>query len=253
MKPIDMKTLFIGISTLAFLTLNASAIITLTAVGVYDPAGPNNVDTSAGGSSVGTYATLFANAFTSNSGGVLDFENRNPSTNPLTDTTLSVIYGQTGINSMTISRPGTGKYQFDNAPTTVGTPISGNMYMRSETENFFVFNFSSGLTAVGFTVLSRNSTRTIQATVTYLEGGTEVISGELINTSADDTFFGFTAPGGKTIGSLRIEATATGAADDNRFFAIDDLGFVVANPVPEPSVVGLGGIGLLALLRRRRR
>jgi hypothetical protein len=247
-----MKPFLLGLSSLAFSAGFAHAAITLTAVGVYDPAGPNDVDTSAGGSSVSTYATLFSDAFNSNSGGVLNFENRDPSTNPLTDTTLSVIYGATGINSMTISRPSSGRYQFDNAPTTVGTPISGNMYLRSETENFFVFNFSSGLTAVGFTVLSRNSTRTIQATVTYLEGGTDVISGELINTSGDDTFYGFTAPVDKTIGSLLIQATATGASDDNRFFAIDDLGFVVANPIPEPSVVGLGGIGLLAMLRRRR-
>jgi len=160
-----------------------------------------------------------------------------------------------GSNTLTINRiGGTGNFQFDNSPVTLGTPISGTMYLRSDTENFHTFSFVTGLSSVGITVLSRNSSRTIQATVTYFETGTGVISSELVSAGAgvDDTFFGFTAPVGKTIQSLKVEATATGSTEDpvNYFFAVDDLGYVIA--VPEPSAACLGGLGLLAMFRRRR-
>lgn len=258
-----MKSLFYGAAVSVVSAFSASAAITVPTTGVYDvTANPNAVDTVAGIGAVTTgsaaetalnnYKNLFSTAFSTNMGGVIQFDGFSGS--PVIQNTMTTTYGSNTLNITRIG--GTGNFQFDSSPTTLGTPISGTMYLRSESQNFHTFNFSSGLSAVGFTVLSRNSSRTIQATVTYVEGGTEVISGELVSAGAtvDDTFFGFTAPTGKTIQSLRVEATATGSTEDpvNYFFAIDDLGYVVAVPEPSTGLISMAGALLVMVANRRR-
>ncbi len=261
------RTLPASVAFLALSCISGSAAVALNTVGVYDPAGANAVDTVAGlgavtaGSpaqtSLAAYSAAFAAAFAANTGGVVNFEaftaevgDSTPTTNP----GMTISYGITVSTSLGITRP-VGNYQFDSSPTTLGTAISGTNYLRAEADPSHVFNFSTGLSMVGITALSRNSSRTISATVTYFEGGSDVISGEVVAAGAgiDDTFFGFTAPAGKTISSLTLTPTASGSTETplNFFFAVDDLGFVVA--IPEPSVALLGVAGLGLMMGRRRR
>jgi len=261
------------VSTLALAT-SLHAAISVPTTGVYDStSNANVVDAVAGvgvvsgGSAAETalnnYKSVFATAFANGRGGVIQFDGWVPEAGDTTPTINNAMTTTFGSGVLNISRiGGTGNFQFDSSPTTLGTAISGTMYLRSETENFHTLSFSQGLSALGFTVLSRNNSRTIQATVTYFEGGTDVISGEYVGVDGsptanadklDDTFFGFTAPTGKTIQSVKIEATDAGNSDTpkNFFFAIDDFGYVVA--VPEPSAAGLALLSAVGLLARRRR
>lgn len=251
---------------LVSLAARSLAAIAVPVTGVYDDStNANSVDAvagvglvsagSAGETALNGYKSLFAGAFASNTGGVIRFDGWSAEAGDATGTLNSAMSATYGLGStLSITRP-TGEYQFDNSPAidALGAPISGNMYLRTSGESFHILNFGTPLSAVGITVLSRNFSRTVLATVTYLNGTTATISNETVGAGAnlDDTFFGFTAPAGNAIVSLRLETTASGDVNNN-FFAIDDLAFVTS-PIPEPSVALLGTTALAGFAIRRRR
>ena len=62
---------------------------------------------------------------------------------------------------------------------------------------------------------------------------------------------GFQAPGGGSSANITVEQASQGTTGLPGF-SITSLTFDVVSPVPEPSATLLGGLGMLALLRRRR-
>lgn len=242
-----MKTPFLLLAGI-LAPLTHAAVVTTS--GIYD--GPattaNDVDATAPGSTdLATFKLAIAAAYANNTGGVITFDNLSGS---FLDTSMSTLFGVSEVNQMTITRTtGQGSYFFE-LNTAVGSPISGGMYLRNQGTTggasvAHTFNFSVPLSQIAFTAISRNAARTVTATVTYAEGGTAVLTDSLTGTAlADDTFFGFIAPEGKTITSMVIDA-GTG-----NFFAIDDLAFIA---IPEPSAGALAISGLAGLLLRRRR
>ncbi len=231
----------------------ASAVVTVTAVGVYDSTSNGNaVEASA----VGDYTALragFESAFVAGTGGIINFDNNTGTSSGL----ITVTYGGGSLN---IGRVNDGSGILMNSVATIqATPISGSSYYRLG-GNPNGFNFSTPLSSFGFTVLSRSTARNISVTVTYSDlttynlisaysvGKNTAITGTpapadylVSDASGPDTFFGFQAPEGKYITSITISG-------DNP--VIDDFGFVT---VPEPSVSLLGIAGLAGFLIRRRR
>jgi hypothetical protein len=255
MKPVDMKPLFIGVSTIVFSALHASAAINLITTGVYDEAvNTNAVDATAPGSSgtLATFKTNVATAYANNTGGVITFDNivMPPSSGGTftQDSSLSVTYGLSASNILTITHNSTGgDFQFQEN-TAVGTAISGASYLRNAGPGAGVgshnYIFSTALTELGFTILSRSGARTVTATVTYENGQTASLTDTMANgVGVDDTFYYFTA------GASPIKSLFLVSSTNTEFFSIDDIGFIT---VPEPSSMLLGAVGMLALFRRRR-
>lgn len=244
---------------------SASAAIITSASGVYDEQTTqlNAVDQTAttptSGSvvlvSLAQFKTDVSAAYASDMGGVVNFDDVTTATS--NQSQIDVKYGQS--QNLTLAMTGT-SYQVDmSAKATIGAePISGATYLRNgASSGIQSFVFSAPLSEVGFTVLARIGARSITATVTYDDNTTGAIGPFSVATvsgsgatSSPDTFFGFAAPTGRNIKSLSVSAGA------NNFFVIDDIGFVTAAPVPEPSTLALGAVALLAgfvIARRTKR
>ena len=255
-------TTALATATLALVGPAACAAIVTTTSAVYDsPAQANAVDQTATTPTAGIVALVSLNQFAldvaaasaAGTGGVIHFDDVAGPTASQQD--IQARYGPGNTRTLTLTNPnyngsttaGAG-YQIDMAALdTIGaTPISGSIYLRSNGTNVHAFNFSSPLSEVGFTVLGRSAARSVTATVTYDDNSTGSIGAVAIPATgtATDTFFGFAAPTGRTIKSLRVDP---GPSD---FIVIDDLGFVA---VPEPTSLALAGIAGLGLLTRRRR
>jgi hypothetical protein len=255
--------------TMLLLTASAQAAFTTVASGVYDSTNQaNTVDVNASGTAnnvttqtLTAFNTKLSTAVTATLGGVVNFDDITVDSSTLQDT-ITVTYG--GSKILNITQP-TAQYQMDMGSLTAinATPISGSRYLRSGDANGNqVYNFSTPLTDVGITVLARTGARTITATVTYDNATTGTLTGVAIAsyptstgtapiaTSTPDTFFGFTAPTGRTITGLTLSAGA------NNYFVVDDLAFIVSpTAIPEPgtwAVVIAGVFGGAGLYRRRR-
>lgn len=249
-------SLALFLPTLLATNLVSNAALTFTATGIYDEnSNTNTVEHVAGAASgdltsFNNFKNFIAQEHAAGRGGVIDFESWTGTDSPSSFNTMDVLYGVNLSSTLTISRTfanGTpnGNFTLRNTDyATIGTPISGEYALRSNTAGH-LYNFSVGLSDLAFTVLSRSGARTITPTLTYSDGTTEVMSDTLIPTGSgnNDTFFSFTAPEGKSIVHLYL------TAGSNSYFDIDDLAFVV---VPETSVLGLGILGAIPLLRRRR-
>jgi hypothetical protein len=257
---------FYSIDLLAFVAAagvqSATAAFSVTVSPEYDSlsnansvdsvAGLGSVDLTPASSHLASYYSIFSSAYAANMGGVINFDNIAMSSADRIDTTLSVSYGVDSVLTITTS-PNYGEYQFQTA-AVVGTPISGATYLRAKIgsvsggSGFHTFNFSNALSHLAFTALNRTDmSRSITATVTYDDDTTGTLSDTVAGSPSpsDDTFFGFTAPDGRTIKRLVI------SGGSGNFFAIDDFAFVVA--IPEPSIILTGGLAGLVLLARRRR
>lgn len=251
-----------------FLAVSAQAAIMVTVTsGTYDEQTVqlNTVDhdtfsDSAGTNTVthvslATFKTDVSTAFTNNTGGVINFDDV---TNNTSWDSISATYGASHASTLNITPDGVVDVGYQIAfIAAVGTPISGANYLRDVppgggTNPTQTFNFSIGLSELGYTVLARNASRDVTATLTYSDASTGVFGPYTVvtntgsgDTSSPDTFFGFAAPSGLTITQLVISAPTS------EFFAIDDLAFVA---VPEPSIfaMALGGFGILIGLQRIR-
>lgn len=105
------------------------------------------------------------------------------------------------------------------------------------------FTLSTNLLTVGIFNTDRNdSGRLPVLTVNYLLGGSASTSGATAN---DVYFHGLSGTEANPIVSFSLT--------QNNFIRYDDLGFVVASSVPEPSRALLLMLGATGLLVRRRR
>ncbi len=103
--------------------------------------------------------------------------------------------------------------------------------------------FGDRVTQVGFGILSRTHASypaDIRVTAAFSDGTTEAVTSNIGNArGTDDTFFGFTAPAGKSITNLLLESfnPGTTTAKSTRI-AWDDLGFITT-PTGLPYLTGL--------------
>jgi PEP-CTERM motif len=136
----------------------------------------------------------------------------------------------------------------DPAPTGYGTAISGNAL--DGTNGPVMFTFSSALNLSNFGVRLDNSTQgNIQQTGGNPAFGTNILfydaADHLIGfIGVDQTVAGFSVADIGTYNSVSKLILPSGAFYDNMSFN--------AQAVPEPSAIGLAGLGILALLKRRR-
>ncbi|MCO5053305.1 MAG: hypothetical protein M9920_13510 [Verrucomicrobiae bacterium] len=99
---------------------------------------------------------------------------------------------------------------------------------------------------VGLVILSRNNTQyplDIRVTATFSDATTEVATANVGKTSGgDDTFFGFTAPDGAAVVSLRLQSFESGTeTPKNTRICWDDFGFITGAPssTPIPVITGV--------------
>jgi hypothetical protein len=266
---------------LALLTANASAaIVTYTTTGVYDPvAGGNSVDTNSSGNAIGSvlptdyegFKSAVASAFSAGSGGVIDFDlpnGMNANANSQLDGFSGSFAGGTKTlvvtNTNAASDNQLNHSTFTSIATTSGT--RGLLPTNSATTAFrLIFAPISGagalpgevVTQAAFTLLSRDAKAQNALVEWFIDGNTvtPVFSDTesfLAGQSTDDTFFSYIAPTGSAITSVRITYDTTNLIASDDRLAIDDLGFITAVPVPEPTTVFLllGGVGCWAVRRR---
>lgn len=112
------------------------------------------------------------------------------------------------------------------------------------------FTANAGVLAAGFT-FARNTAATTATTwnVSFYDGAT-LLSAQTIGAGTAQTvaaLFGYIAQPGEEITRIVVGGSGSAYNDKNHF--LDDFGFA---PIPEPGAALLGGLGLLALLRRRR-
>jgi hypothetical protein len=279
-----MKQKLIPCSIAAYLVVAAtntpSAHAAITATGTYDELTiqANAVDfnmaysgnatwTTGIGQTLGSSQIIAAAAFiaqveaaaTVGMGGVIDFDNGSLDST----TSLTVNFAaNTKSLSLTNRAENGGSYSIG-TDISNRTPISGTSYLgRSGTPHFdFDFGGFTGfdtaekITAVGVTLLGRNGTggNSNWRVIGFYTNGTDSGSSSTFRTlntntgnATNDSFSGIAAPDGYWLTRIRIHS------DNNVFTSIDDLAFVTSI-VPEPSTTLLGGLGALALLRRRRR
>lgn len=98
--------------------------------------------------------------------------------------------------------------------------------------------------AVFYGYLSDGSANLVSVTATFNDATTAFY--EATANSREYTFVGFAAPDGKFITSIQVTETNAGG-----WLGYDDVTIVTS--VPEPSAALLGGLGALAILRRRQR
>jgi hypothetical protein len=249
-----------GFSLLAIAHQSAFAVAT---VRTYDEnvIAKNTVDFTAAGSSmtVAQFTSTVATAYDQNQGGVIDGQ---------------VVTGQTSNATFGVSQSRTINF---NIPTNwaIGLASStaasisgdGNWYtsFSDATRPRVQFDFPNAVTGtanerlvqMGVTVLSSgtNVLGSVEGRVTFSGGGLQILTEQVpLGVGTHDTFFGYIAPAGQWITRLELSAYNNGQTINTMGF--DDLGFVTAVVVPEPSCVALlafGLVGLLPAYRRRRR
>jgi hypothetical protein len=212
----------------------------LRTTGVYDESAvqANAVDTEASGNDVtlAQFKALLSAAYDSDRGGVIDFEGTGFSTN----SGIEADYGANGTQTLILSVGPNNVKGFGDAWGGVdadATPTSFTRVLRGS--KAWDFEFSTGLTAVGVTVLPRAG-GTIDAII-ELEDGSRITKATGISIG-DDVFFAYTASASNPIVGLELD-------NHGQFNELDDLAFVV---VPEPGTLALLGLGGLAALARRR-
>ena len=276
---VKLSSITAGLALAATACTALGAAATFNTVGALDP--NNGVATTAAGTvtitdaasntatngvTFASFSTLVSSAYASDTGGVVNFEQANVTTGNLPNTTIgdsaansvTALYGTSLSNSLSFYRsdaattPTVAIDYNTNQGAYLASGATGGGYLGVQGASNYSLTFSPGIVDFGITFLPRADAakRTSQFVVHYSDSSTTTSSTETTNPtgqSANEIFFGFSAPTGLTISSIDSINPAA-----SRF---DDLAFVVSAPVttPEPaslSVLALGGLGLLA--RRRR-
>jgi len=244
---------------------------TFTTVGVYDADPSNTVDTDFGGT-LPQFTNTILDAFNNNQGGVVDFESgfSGPfgSGNPL-PVPFTVDFGVAQSKTLSISSSADVVVFNNDTAGQVDTISGSNNLLTDGSVVAFTLAFdgitgglsNEAVTSVGFTILSRDTvaaggpaTSIAQITANFSDGNSQTVQ-DMIDApiGTDDTFFQFLAPSGHSITSLSFDNLDTTSVDEfKKRLPIDDFAFITA-PVPEPSTAGLLAIGLVGLLRKRRR
>ncbi|HYE21040.1 MAG TPA: PEP-CTERM sorting domain-containing protein [Tepidisphaeraceae bacterium] len=216
-----------------------------------------NALSSTAANDVAGFTGLVATAFDNGAGGVVNFEtasNDNPdgftaaygtgkvlavaSSTNVNHTTLSTLTVISGTQGLIPTASATTAWRLSFGGITGGDP-------------------GEAVVQAGFTLLSRDAKTQVARVEWFIDGDTTTAAftdDETITQpkSFDDTFFGYTAPAGSAITSVRISFDTTGLVASDDRLGIDDLGFITA-PVPEPATVSLLALGAMPLLGRRRR
>ncbi len=209
-------------------------------------------------------------------GGVLNFDaqlNTDDQNLPGISSPISLDYGSKNLSVSYTTADSSAAIRQGNlsnrTPISAGngaTPGFAMTFVNETTNSDATFTFGAitggdpgeGVTSVGLTFLSRTSRDygDVIATATFSGGGsasssvaTTGVNGSF-TAGTNDTFFGFIAPTGETITSLKIDPTSTVG------YSIDDLAFITtatSAPIPEPASVMLLATGTMMLLGRRRR
>lgn len=156
----------------------------------------------------------------------------------------SIALGDNAIPNPSTFDDGTYSYELSTTSTFYGLDGGGSDRWLSVFDGFgnLVFNnFGSDVTAIGgyfFATDLSGSPTSAQVTAT-LNNGEQL----QLTTSSSTNFFGFTTTA--PITSLTVVTT------NNDYVTVNDL--IVGTAIPEPVTVGLGLVGLMGLVARRRR
>ena len=254
---------FAAATALVGFAAGANAAVTYNTVGVYDEQvnQTNAVDRTASGD-LNQFKLDVAAAFTLNRGGVINFDLPNgANANALNNgTAIEASYGAAPGKVISI----TPNVLLNHTSFSSLTPISGvagasrGIIPSVTNQNSLTLNVGTitggepgeALTQVGFTILSRNTTVTTTASVTFSGGGSTVTAIAFPSgTGSNDTFVHFAAPTGESITSISLDFA--GPSADSRL-GVDDFGFITS-PVPEPGSLAALAVGAGATLLRRRR
>ena len=222
---------------------------TQTVVGTIAP-GPNAIEKSATTMTLATFQGAVGTAFTNGVGGVISF----PTAVPAATTQIRGNYGTNGrrmqiTTSVTMQNITSSTFGVASTPNATTSSSDQSDY----TLTLGLFDTNSGLPVVGraiqqvgFIILSRNSAAypiDLKVTATFSDNSTQVVTSPIgAGLGADDTFFGFTAPAGQGVTSLRFQSFSPGTPTPvvNRI-GWDDFGFITgASAVtPAPQIVNL--------------
>lgn len=219
-----------------------AASILENTVGVINTNNKSPILEAAGNSlNVTSFASNIATAFASNTGGVWNFDGANFLVN--VGETITLNYGTSAANAEVLTLSSGNNINQANTGTTEGTSggPAGSMLGLGGDASTRTFTLSTPLLTLGIFNTDRNdASRTSSLTVTFLDNSTASTSG----TNADDYYFhGLSGTAENPIVSFSLS--------QSNFVRYDDLGFVV---VPEPSsaMCLMGGVGMFALMRRRK-
>ena len=244
------KSILYTLVTMAYASAAIGAPVVFNATGIYDEnsSNSNEVEKSAAGApdNVATFAADVLAAYSAGAGGIIDFDSGSFGTTDVLrgvfDSGARYVDYRTSADMQSVGRTGS----FD--------PISGGRGATT-TSDRSTWQFSVGpalrsdagnpddrlrVNRIGLTVLSRDHSTyplDVRATATYSDLSTETLTASIgrstkVNSTTpfdntDDTFFGFTAPTGAGINSIRLDGFVPGTTTPRATrIAIDDLGFM---------------------------
>lgn len=220
----------------------AAASILVNTVGTVNGNGKTIINATGNSFTSTTFGSDIATAYANNIGGVWDFETIFSQVE--VGETITFSYGTSLANSlvMTLGGDAINTGFIDTAEATSGTlglGLSNSAMTRT-------FTLDTPLLSLGIFVGNRgDSGRTSVLTVTYLDNTTASTSGANAGPDAGSNYFhGLSGTEANPIVSFSLT--------QSNFVRYDDLGFIVASAIPEPSRALLVMFGMMGLLARRR-